>query len=97
MGALFGAGFAVILLVGNYSGLAKVIATSESPMLIRIVLVAGIAGSFAFCAAITGFLFLVHEDSEARPTLPVIARSAATKQSSAVHGPGLLRFARNDG
>ncbi|RJF78849.1 hypothetical protein [Rhodopseudomonas palustris] len=62
MGAVFGAGFAIILLIGNYFGLAKVIDTSEAPMLIRVVLVVGIAGSFAFCAAITGFLFLVHED-----------------------------------
>ncbi|ABD07161.1 conserved hypothetical protein [Rhodopseudomonas palustris HaA2] len=62
MGAVFGALFAIVLLLGNYFGLAKVIDTSEAPMLIRAVLVVGIAGSFAFLAAITGFLFLVHED-----------------------------------
>jgi len=62
MGAVFGAVFALIVLFQNFFGLASVINTSESPMLVRIIFVFGMAGSFAFMAAITGFLFLVHED-----------------------------------
>jgi hypothetical protein len=62
MGAVFGAGFAGVLLFKNYFGLATAIATSEAPNTVRAVLVIGMAGSFAFCAAITGFLFLLAED-----------------------------------
>ncbi|MGO3931275.1 hypothetical protein NP284_23540 [Rhodopseudomonas pseudopalustris] len=62
MGAVFGAVFALVLLAGNYFGISNVIATSEAPLVVQIVFVAGMGGSFAFCAAITGFLFLVHED-----------------------------------
>ncbi|QLH72120.1 hypothetical protein [Rhodopseudomonas palustris] len=62
MGAAFGALFAGIVLFNNYFGLSSVIATSEAPILVRIIFVVGVAGSFAFMAAITGFLFLVHED-----------------------------------
>jgi len=62
MGAVLGAGFAVVLLIGNYFGLARVIDTSEAPTLVRIIFVVGMAGSFAFLTAITGFLFLLHED-----------------------------------
>ncbi|MCD0415836.1 hypothetical protein LOC51_01295 [Rubrivivax sp. JA1024] len=62
MGAAFGALFAAIVLYNNYFGLSGVIDTSEAPTLVRIIFVVGVAGSFAFMAAITGFLFLVHED-----------------------------------
>jgi hypothetical protein len=62
MGAAFGAVFALIVLYKNYFGLAGVIDTSEAPMLVRTIFVVGMAGSFAFLSAITGFLFLVHED-----------------------------------
>lgn len=62
MGAVFGAIFAAIVLFQNYFGLSTVIATSEAPTLVRVVFVVGVAGSFAFLAAITGFLFLVHEE-----------------------------------
>ncbi|NEV80443.1 hypothetical protein DYI24_25730 [Rhodopseudomonas sp. BR0C11] len=62
MGAAFGALFAGLVLFNNYFGLSSVIATSEAPILVRIIFVVGVAGSFAFMAAITGFLFLVHED-----------------------------------
>lgn len=62
MGAAFGALFAAIVLYNNYFGLSGVIATSEEPTLVRIIFVVGVSGSFAFMAAITGFLFLVHED-----------------------------------
>ncbi|WP_022723711.1 hypothetical protein [Rhodopseudomonas sp. B29] len=62
MGAVFGAVFAGIVLFQNYFGLSTVIATSEAPTLVRVVFVVGVSGSFAFLAAITGFLFLVHED-----------------------------------
>jgi hypothetical protein len=62
MGAVLGAVFALVVLFKNYFGLASVIDTSEAPTLVRMIFVVGVAGSFAFCAAITGFLFLVHED-----------------------------------
>lgn len=62
MGAAFGAVFAIVLLIGDYFGISRAIDSSEAPTVVRIILVVGMAGSFAFCAAITGFLFLVHED-----------------------------------
>ena len=62
MGAVFGAVFAAIVLYKNYFGISTVIDTSEAPLMVRVIFVVGMAGSFAFCAAITGFLFLVHED-----------------------------------
>jgi hypothetical protein len=62
MGAVLGAGFALIVLYKNSFGIAGAIAGSEAPTVVRIAFVAGVANAFAFCAAITGFLFLLAED-----------------------------------
>lgn len=62
MGAVLGASLALVVLFKNSFGISDAIAGSESPAVVRIVFIAGIANAFAFCAAITGFLFLVAED-----------------------------------
>lgn len=62
MGAVLGASLAVVVLFKNSFGITDAIAGSEAPTVVRIAFIVGVANTFAFCAAITGFLFLLAED-----------------------------------
>jgi hypothetical protein len=61
MGASLGALLAVWMLQTNFQRIFDVIAGSEMPVLMHAIFVIGLAGYFAFGAALTAFLFIVSD------------------------------------